>query len=63
MAGHFPPSGRFCPGLGLRRQGQAFGALTCGLDPADWPEMPGPNRALGRQSGPLFLTATDRELG
>jgi len=31
MAGHFPPPGRFCPGLGQRRQGQAFGALTCGL--------------------------------
>jgi len=52
MAGHFAHPGRLCPGLGQRRQGQAFGALTCGLDPADRPEMPGPNGAIGPPKWP-----------
>ena len=60
MAGHFPPPGRFYPGLGQRRQGQAFGALTCGLDPAERPEMPGPNGGCRAAKVAPFLTATGR---
>lgn len=59
MAGRFPPPWRFCPGLGQRRQGQAYGALTCGLDPADRPEMPGPNGGQRAAKVAPFFTATD----
>ena len=59
MTGRFAPPGRFCPGLGQRRQGEAFCALTCGLDPADRPEMPGPNGGYWAAKVAPFLTATD----